>query len=104
DGNELYFEFAVKFMRIFLSCLTFVGIQIFSSNLFSAIGKPLIGIVLSLSRQVFLFLPLVVILPTFMGLDGILFAGPISDVVSFSVAMIFVTREFKIQKKLELQK
>ena len=104
DGNELYFEFAVKFMRIFLSCLTFIGIQIFSSNLFSAIGKPLIGIVLSLSRQVFLFLPLVVILPTFMGLDGILFAGPISDVVSFSVAMIFVTREFKIQKKLELQK
>ena len=101
DGNELYFEFSIKFMRIFLSMLICVGLQIFSSNLFSAIGKPLIGVILSLSRQVALFLPLVVILPTFMGLDGILFAGPISDVISFTVALAFVIREFNLQKKAE---
>ena len=101
SGNELYYEFAEKFMRIFLSMLICVGIQIFSSNLFSAIGKPFIGVILSLSRQVLLFLPLVVILPTFMGLDGIIFAGPIADVISFTIAMILVFREFKIQKKLE---
>ena len=88
-------------MRIFLSMLICVGLQIFSSNLFSAIGKPLIGVILSLSRQVALFLPLVVILPTFMGLDGILFAGPISDVISFIVALAFVIREFNLQKKAE---
>jgi hypothetical protein len=36
-----------------------------------------------------------------MGLDGIIFAGPIADVISFTIAMILVFREFKIQKKLE---
>ena len=96
SGDELYFEFAEKFMRIFLSMLICVGLQIFSSNLFSAIGKPIIGVILSLSRQVLLFIPLVIILPTFMGLDGILFAGPIADLISFLIAMIFVSREFKI--------
>jgi Na+-driven multidrug efflux pump len=88
-------------MRIFLSMLICVGIQIFSSNLFSAIGKPAIGVILSLSRQLFLVIPLCVLLPTFMGLDGILFAGPIADVISFIIAMFFVTRELKSYKKLQ---
>jgi Na+-driven multidrug efflux pump len=101
SGDELYYEFSVKFMRIFLSMLICVGIQIFSSNLFSAIGKPAIGVILSLSRQLFLFIPLCVLLPTFMGLDGILFAGPIADVISFIIAMFFVTRELKSYKKLQ---
>ncbi len=103
SGDELYFEFAEKFMRIFLSMLICIGLQIFSSNLFSAIGKPVIGVILSLSRQVLLFIPLVIILPTFMGLDGILFAGPIADLISFIIAMIFVLREFKIMTKKSIQ-
>lgn len=100
NGNELYFEFSEKFMRIFLSMLVCVGIQIISSNFFAAIGKPFIGVILSLSRQVLLFIPLVVLMPLAFGLDGILFAGPIADVISFTISIIFIIREFKIMKKL----
>ena len=40
-GDELYFEFSVKFMRIFLFMVITNGVQLISSNFFSAIGKPL---------------------------------------------------------------
>ena len=79
-GDVLYFEFAVRFMRIFLFMVLVNGVQLISSNFFAAIGKPIKGVILSLTRQVFFLVPLLLILPLFMGIDGILFAGPIADV------------------------
>lgn len=52
-GDELYFTFAVRFMRIFLFMVIVNGVQLLSSNFFAAIGKPLKGMLLSLTRQVF---------------------------------------------------
>lgn len=94
-GNELYLEFAVKFMRIFLFMVIINGVQIISSNMFSAIGKPLKGVLLSLSRQFIILVPMILILPLFYGIDGTMFAGPISDMVSFIVSVVMVRVEFK---------
>lgn len=96
-GSEdgLYFEFAQKFMRIFLFMSLFNGIQILSSGFFSSIGKPLKGMILSLTRQVLFFIPLALLLGYLMGLDGIMFAAPISDFVALLAAIILLTKEMK---------
>ena len=69
-------------MRIFLSMIIAVGIQFVSSNFFASIGQPLKGLILSFTRQIMFIIPLMLILPLFMGVDGIIFAGPISDLLA----------------------
>ena len=102
-GDALYFEFTVRFMRIFLFMVLVNGVQLLSSNFFAAIGKPLKGVVLSLTRQVFFLVPLILILPLFMGLDGILFAGPIADSVAFVTTVLLIRREMNHIRRLEQQ-
>ena len=63
SGNELYMEFAVKFMRIFLFMVLVNGVQLLSSNFFTAIGKATRGLLLALTRQVFFLIPLLLLLP-----------------------------------------
>lgn len=96
SDNIKFTEFAVKCMRIFFTGVFVAGFQIVSANYFQATGQPLKAILLSMSRQVFLLIPLVLILPRFLGLDGVLFAGPFSDFGSGSITALFIFREFKI--------
>lgn len=100
-GDVAYFEFSVKFMRIFLFMVITNGVQLISSNFFSAIGKPVKGMILSLTRQVFFLIPLILILPLFMGIDGIMFAGPIADAMAFITTIILITIEMKIIRKMQ---
>lgn len=98
-GDAQYFEFAVKFMRIFLFMVIFNGVQLISSNFFAAIGKPVKGLVLSMTRQVIFLIPLILILPLFMGLDGILYAGPCADFIAFAVTLIMISIELKAMRQ-----
>ncbi|MCC2253039.1 MATE family efflux transporter [Ruminococcus sp. CLA-AA-H200] len=97
-GDEMYFEFAIRFMRIFLFMVIINGVQLLSSNFFAAIGKPVKGLVLSMTRQIIFLIPLVLILPLFFGLDGILYAGPVADSIAFIVTVIFIVREMRSMK------
>ena len=104
SGNALYFEFAVRFMRIFLFMVLVNGVQMLSSNFFSAIGKPVKGLVLSMTRQVLFLIPLLLLLPILMGgIDGILFAGPVADTMAFLTTVCLVSREMKRIRGLEAQ-
>lgn len=100
-GNSLYTEFAVRFLRFFILFSIFAGMQILSSNYFAAIGYPLKGVLLSLTRQIIFLLPLIVILPMFFGLDGILYATPISDLAAFLLALYLISKDMKRLKRLE---
>ena len=102
-GDELYYEFAIHFMRTFLFMVIVNGVQLISSNFFSAIGKPLKGLLLSMTRQVFFLIPLVLILPLFFGIDGILFAGPIADGIAFLVSVVLVSLEMKKMRRAEAE-
>ena len=95
SGDELYYEFSVKFFRIFLFATFFNGIQPVTSNFFTSIGKASRGIFLAMTRQIIFLLPLVLIFPLFMGIDGVMFAGPISDSAAGIIAIILVSREFR---------
>ena len=95
NGEPLYFEFAILFMRTFLFMVLVNGVQLLSSNFFTAIGKALKGLLLSLTRQVFFLIPLVILLPLRFGIFGVLLAGPIADFIAFVVSVFLVSREFK---------
>jgi Na+-driven multidrug efflux pump len=62
--------------------LPIVGFQMVSAGYFQAVGKPRKAMLLTLSRQVLLLIPAVLILPRFFGLDGIWAALPVSDLCS----------------------
>ena len=100
-GDELYFEFAVRFLRTYLLMLPLNGVQMISSNFFSATGKPAVGAFLSLSRQVLLTIPGILILSAVWGLDGILFAAPIADFTAFALSAAFVAVRFARMRRAE---
>lgn len=94
-GSEEYFRFAERYFRIFM-LMTFInGIQPMSSGFFTSIGKAKLGIVVSLTRQIIFLLPLILIFPLFMGIDGVMYAGPIADGAAAVVAIGYSVRELK---------
>ena len=95
NGDELYYQFAISFFRIFMF-FTFVnGIQPLTANFFTSLGKARKGIFLSMTRQLIFLIPLVLILPVIMGIEGVMYAGPIADVIAGILAIVFVYREFR---------
>ncbi len=101
EGSELYFEFGVKYLRIFLFFTFLNGVQIASTTFFQAIGKATKGAVLSLIKQVIFLLPLLIILPIFMGVDGCMYAAPISDFIAFIAGAVMLFFELKKMPKGE---
>lgn len=101
SGEPLYFEFAILFMRTFLFMVLVNGVQLLSSSFFTAIGKALKGLLLSLTRQVFFLIPLILLLPLWLGVYGVLLAGPIADFIAFVVSVLMVRLEFRRLRKME---
>ncbi len=97
-GSDLYYKFAISYFRIFLF-FTFVNfLQPISSNFFTAIGKPKRGVFLSLTRQIIFLLPLILILPLKLGIDGIMYAGPVADFFAALISFIMAFRELRQEK------
>lgn len=94
-GSEEYFRFAERYFRIFMFMTFINGIQPMSSGFFTSIGKAKLGIVVSLTRQIIFLLPLILIFPLFMGIDGVMYAGPIADGAAAVVAIGYSVRELK---------
>lgn len=95
NGSEEYFNFGISYFRIFLF-FTFVNfLQPITSNYFTAIGKPKAGMFLSLTRQILFLLPILLVLPMMIGIDGIMYAGPIADLLAGIVAISMMIYEFR---------
>lgn len=86
--SDLYNEFAMKCMKIYLMLIPTVGIQIMSGIFFQALGYPVQASILSLSKQIIFQLPVTILLPVFMGVEGVLWAGPVSDVLAFTTMIV----------------
>lgn len=86
--SDLYNEFAIKCMKIYLMLIPTVGIQIMSEIFFQALGYPVQASILSLSKQIIFQLPVTILLPVFMGVEGVLWAGPVSDVLAFTTMIV----------------
>ncbi|MDD2973026.1 MAG: MATE family efflux transporter [Lachnospiraceae bacterium] len=99
--SELYMEFCIKSFRIFLCFCILTSFQIVSGIFLQAIGQPVKAAIVSLSRQIIFFIPAVLILPRFMGVEGILWAAPVGDGLSFLVSIFFIITEMRKLKNVE---
>ena len=99
-GSDLYFEFAANFFRIFLMLICVNGLQSSVGGFFSAQGKPKYSIFISVTRQIIFLPPLLVVLPYFFGLAGVLWAGPVADFAMAVLALALMAREYRLLEKL----
>ncbi len=88
-------EVGSKAMRVYLSMLPIIGFQIVSSNYFQATGKPKQAMLLSLSRQVIVLIPALIILPRLFKLNGVWMAGPVSDLIASIITARFLIKDLK---------
>ena len=94
--NELYNDFALKCFHIFLGVIFLVGFLIPSGFFFQSIGKPTKAMICTLTRQLIYFLPCAYILSGIMGIDGLLYAGPVGDCLAAITVAILIIGEMRI--------
>ena len=103
NGNDLYFEFGVRYMRYFMMFLLINGLTILMTTFFPAIGKAKTGAFLSLARQLLILLPVMLLMTYIFGVEGMMFATPVSDVIALLLCVYFFKRELHdIHMKEEL--
>ena len=83
-------------MRWVFAATPIIGIQLIGAAYFQAIGKAVPALLLTLARQGFFFIPLILILPKFYGELGVWMAFPISDFLATLVTVYFLHREVKL--------
>ena len=99
--NQTFTDFAVRCLRIYLGGIFCAGFQIVSTNYFQATGQPLKASLLSMLRQLILLIPMLLILPLFFGLNGLLYAGPCADIGSAVIVALFILPEMrKLNRKI----
>lgn len=94
-SDALYMEFATKTFRIFLMLVCFTCLIKMISIFFQSVGEPLKAAIVSLTRDIIFFVPLVIILPKYIGVIGPLWAAPIADLLGMIVSMVLVVLFFQ---------
>lgn len=100
--SDLYNRFARLCFRVYLSGILLTCIQKASCIFLQAIGRPIQSMIASLTRDLLLIIPGIIILAKIAGLEGILLAGPIADILSIIVTAILILLEYRAIHKLEL--
>lgn len=103
SGNDaLYLEYAERTFRVFLSLVTFTCVIKMSSIFFQAVGKPVLAVIASLTRDIICFVPLVILIPYLFeknqagsGINGLLFAAPAADIIAMIVTVCMSIYYFK---------
>jgi len=101
DDVELI-ELGSNALRLMVLAVPLIGFQMVGTVIFQALGKSLPALVLSMSREIIILIPLVLILPGFWGINGVWLASPISDILSFIFTAILFYRLVKeLNKQIE---
>lgn len=101
SDDPLFYEFAKKYIHIYFAMLFLNAIQPITSTFCTAIGKANLGFWMAVIRQGILLIPLLFLLPCWLGLDGVLLAGAISDGGAAAFVLLVAKREVKALTKLQ---
>ncbi len=93
-GAGGYEEFALRYMHEFMLLVVLAGVLPVSMNTMVSIKRPRNGIIISLSKQLVL-IALLLILPRFMGIDGVLISGPVADFLVAAAAFVVIRSAFR---------
>jgi MATE family, multidrug efflux pump len=83
-------EFSSAAMTVYLFALPVIGVQVIAAGYFQAIGKARSALIVTLSRQGLIYIPLLLILPLFLKLQGVIIAAPIANIIAFLLAGIWL--------------
>lgn len=103
QGDELYFEFGVRYMRCFYMFTFLNGMQTCCGTFFPSIGKAGKGAIVSFSKQIVLLVPLIILMARLFGVEGVMYAQPITDVLAFIIAMVLLYDEMKKMPKEDVE-
>lgn len=99
NDKEL-FEIGVRGIRIALAMSFLVGFQVVMGNYFQSTGKANLAMVISLLRQVIVLTPVLLVLPGFVGLDGVWLSMPVSSFVSAMVVFYYFRKELLVLNEM----
>jgi putative MATE family efflux protein len=89
-------EMAVPALRIFVSMLLLIGPNLVWINMFIGLGKGLTSMVLLMTRDAVFLIPLLFLLPSWFGLNGVWMAQPLSNLLAFFMILYWTKREFHL--------
>ncbi|HOQ38154.1 MAG TPA: MATE family efflux transporter [Acetivibrio sp.] len=105
--NSEIIEMGSLFFKIFIIPIPILGIQFIFMNTFQAIGKAIPALVLSICRQGLAFIPALIIGKRFFGLDGVIWAQPVADLITIAISIVLyitvygmIKREVSIKEEL----
>jgi Na+-driven multidrug efflux pump len=102
--DEQLISLTAPSLRIVALAFPVVGLQMMGAVMFQAFGRAAHALFLTLSRQIIFLIPLVLILPRFIGLNGIFWSFPAADVLSTMVTVLMLLREFaRLDRKAEAE-
>ena len=93
--NAYVLEHTPTAMRLVFAATPIIALQLIGAAYFQAVGKAVPALLLTLTRQGFFFIPLILTLPNFMGELGIWISFPIADVLSTLVTGLYLNKEVK---------
>ena len=94
NGEGGYEDFAILYMHIFMFLVILSGVPPVSMHVMTSTGKGSRGVLISLSKQITLIV-LLLVLPLFFGIYGVLFAGPAADLTATVVSFLILRPEFR---------
>lgn len=95
NESSYYTAFAIKAFRIYLCMIVMACINKACFIFLQAMGKAAASTALSMLREVVFGVGFALLLPVFWGLDGVLFSMPLSDILTFIIAMILIYHTYK---------
>ena len=95
SSDALYNEFSVKCLKIFLLLITLDSFQMVGSSYLQSVGKAGSAAALVMFRQIIVQIPAMLILGNVFGIDGILYAGPVSSLLVGIMAIAFLARDWR---------
>jgi putative MATE family efflux protein len=95
NESAYYSEFTVKCFRTYLCLMPLATLNKGTFIYLQALGKAAASTIVSMAREIIFGVFLPIILPIFLGLDGILWSFPIADVLTFFIAVYFIRRTYK---------
>jgi putative MATE family efflux protein len=87
--------------RIIFMVIPLIGVQIIGAGFFQAIGKALPALLLGLSRQILILIPLLLLLPLAFGLSGVWLSFPVADFTATIITVLLWTRELRRLRRIE---
>ncbi len=95
NESEYYREFAVRSFRIYLCMMPLAMVNKGTFIYLQALGKAVLSTTISLTREVIFGVFLPIIMPIFMGLDGLLWSFPAADIITFIISAIIIRKVYK---------